>query len=72
MYILIRAPRVPLRTEVIRSRWLVGWYVVCGREGEAIHHSYQLMLSPSIRVVIEAFPKWRQTPFDLESNVSDL
>jgi hypothetical protein len=39
--------------------------IVRSGEREPSCYSYELILSPRVGMVIEAFPEWRQTTFDL-------
>jgi hypothetical protein len=39
--------------------------IVRSGEREPSCYSYELILSPRVGMVIEAFPKWRQATFDL-------
>lgn len=41
------------------------WRVIRSREGQPSYHSYELVLGPRVRMIVEAFPEWRQTTFDL-------
>jgi hypothetical protein len=60
------APGIPCWAEVVgRSRRLFGWDFVCGGQWTAVYDSNKLVFGPGVFVVVEPFPEWSKSSFDL-------
>lgn len=66
VYVCVGDPRVPLGTQISRSRWLLWGDLIGSGKGFALDDGDDLVFGPSVFMIVETLPERCQSTFDLD------